>query len=79
MARECNNCYKPHGVFGDHCLVRVLLGILVAEGTDEFTHATARELIGKIDVDALWSDMSPILDNLRDGEYLLPEEEDGGT
>lgn len=71
---RCNNCGRPHGWFRDRCLLSVLLGLAI--GGDNLTIPEARSMIDTTNVDALWDDMGPIIDNLAAGHYQYPKDEE---
>lgn len=75
MKTQCPNCTTPMsyatGEPLDHpengCVLAVLIQALAER--EEHTPARLRELHMNCDVDALWSDVGAIVDQLGDGDY----------
>ena len=68
---RCANCNENHRTFAaqpQRCLVKVLFVHLV-NNREELTDTQALELLETLNVDALFDDLGPVLDNLRDGRY----------
>jgi hypothetical protein len=66
---KCPNCGDEHAELPSApCLLAVLLGLIVHD-RETMTHEQAQAALAKVDVDALWTDLGPILDRLEDGAY----------
>lgn len=65
--RKCPNCGKPVAGHPENgCLLAALIGVIQDRGV---TRRRALTLHANADVDALWSDLGPVIDRLQDGKY----------
>jgi len=64
---RCPNCGEDITAHPDNdCVLNLFIGVLRDRGMHE---AELMRLHRTCDIDALWTDLGPILDNLQDGEY----------
>jgi hypothetical protein len=68
---KCPNCSQAFTVRRPHpengCALAALAGVVADLGNK--TPAQVARLIHNADVDALWTDLGPVIDKLEDGEY----------
>lgn len=65
---RCGNCLTVHTATHNVCILPVLFGILV-DARESMTEAEAVARMAAVNVDALWDDLGPILDQLAGGKY----------
>lgn len=63
----CPNCGRPVTHPNDGCVLKALMSVLADRG---LPYQRVDWLMKHTDVDALWSDIGPILDKLEDGGYV---------
>ena len=63
----CNNCGKTHAKTVHVCVLAALLALVVDRG--DKGKRFARRAVARVDVDAFWDDVGPIIDKLEDGWY----------
>lgn len=63
----CENCRDSHVFTEAPCIAHALL--MVRGGEVAMTEQDMRERLARLDTEALWNDVGPIIDNLLGGEY----------
>lgn len=66
-AKQCPNCTKPVGHEEDGCVLASLFAIVRDRGNTP--KRKIKTLWANADVDALWSTLGPIVDDLEEGAY----------